>query len=100
MSESSVSLFDSPPTKIHVLRDTGAAQSLILKNVLPFSEESYSGTSVLVSGVGGIQSIPLHKVVLDSKLVPAGVYLVGVCDTLPVDGFFLLLGNDLAGSRC
>ena len=99
VSESSVSLFDSPPTKIHVLRDTGAAQSLILKNVLPFSEESYSGTSVLVSGVGGIQSIPLHKVVLESKLVPAGVYLVGVCDTLPVNGVSLLLGNDLAGSR-
>ena len=100
VSDSSVSLCNDPGSQstIRVLRDTGAAQSLILKEVLPFSDESYSGSIVLIRGVGGVQSIPLHTVVLNSKMV-SGTVLVGVCDTLPVDGISMLLGNDLAGAR-
>ena len=34
------------PTPITILRDTGASQSLILADTLPFSEKTSSGTSV------------------------------------------------------
>ena len=39
------------PIRIKILRDTGASQSIILADVLPFSEKTYSGTSVLLQGV-------------------------------------------------
>ena len=39
------------PTYIKILRDTGAFQSLILADVLPFSEKSFSGFCVLIQGV-------------------------------------------------
>ena len=35
-------------TPITILRDTGASQSLILADTLPFSEKASSGTSVLI----------------------------------------------------
>ena len=38
-------------TPIKILRDTGASQSLILADTLPFSEKTSSGTSVLILGV-------------------------------------------------
>ena len=38
-------------TPITILRDTGASQSLILEDTLPFSEKTSSGTSVLIQGV-------------------------------------------------
>ena len=31
--------------------DTGATQTLILDNVLPFSNESFTGNSVLLQGI-------------------------------------------------
>ena len=40
-----------PPTPSKILRDTGASQSLILADILPFSEKTSSGTSVLIQGV-------------------------------------------------
>ena len=49
-----------PPTPIKILRDTGASQSLILADILPFSEKTSSGTSVLIKGVEcGNVNIPL-----------------------------------------
>ena len=36
------------PIPIKILRDTGAPQSLILTNTLPFSTQSYSGKNVLM----------------------------------------------------
>lgn len=36
---------------VKMLRDTGAAQSFVLDNVLPFSERTALGSSVLVQGV-------------------------------------------------
>ena len=44
-----------------------------------------------------MEAIPLHRVHVDSELV-TGLFVVGVCDSLPVDGVSMLLGNDLAGS--
>ncbi len=82
-----------------MLRDTGATQSLILDSQLLFSEESYTGTSVFVRGVGqsGVE-VPLHSVWLTSELVSGPVKL-GVCSELPVKGISVILGSDLAGSK-
>ena len=39
------------PIPIKILTDTCASQSTILTDVLPFSEKTYSGTSVFLHGV-------------------------------------------------
>ena len=79
-----------PPTLTKILRDTGASQSLILADILPFSEKTSSGSSVLIQSVEcGTVNIPLHHVNLSSDLV------IG----LVVKGFHLLLSNDFAGDK-
>ena len=88
-----------PPTPIKTLRDTGASQSLILAVILPFSEKTSSGTSVLIQGVEcGTVNIPLHHVNLSSDLV-TGLVVIGITPSLPFKGIHLLLGNDLAGDK-
>ena len=91
-------LTNSNPVKI--LRDTGASQSLLLANTLPFSDVSFTGTNVLIKGVDSTEftSIPLHNAYLSSDLV-SGHVVVGILPSLPFDGVHLLLGNDLAGSK-
>ena len=102
VNTATVSLLKSPTHSIpvQVLRDTGASQSLILTNALPFSAESYSGNNVLIKGVhsSDYNSVPLHNIRLNSDLV-SGDVSIGVIDSLPFDGIQLLLGNDLAGER-
>ena len=86
-------------TPINILRDTGASQSLILADTLPFSEKISSGTSVLIQGVEcGFLNVPLHNIYLSSDLVN-GPVAVGIRQTLPCKGVHLLLGNDLAGDK-
>ena len=49
--------------RIKILRDTGASQSIVLADVLPFSEKTYSGTSVLIQGIEcGSMNVPLHNI--------------------------------------
>ena len=79
-------------TPITILRDTGASQSLIMADTLPFSEKTSSGTSVLIHGV------PLHNIYLSSDLVNCPV-AVGFRQTLAFKCVHLLLGNDLAGDK-
>ena len=86
-------------TPIKILRDTGASQSLILADTLPFSENTSSGTSVLIQGVEcGFVNVPLHNIYLSSDLV-TGLVAVGIRPSLPFKGVHLLLGNDLAGDK-
>ena len=88
-----------PPTPIKILRDTGASQSLILADILSFSEKTSSGTSVLIQGVEcGTVNIPLYHVNLSSDLV-TGLVVIGITPSLPFKGVHLLLGNDLAGDK-
>ena len=83
---------------INILRDTGATQSLILSNVLPFSDQSSAGVSVLLQGVEmGVIRVPLHLISLHSDIV-SGTVAVGLRASLPVKGISMILGNDLAGS--
>ena len=67
LSDGSVSLNSdfAQSTPIKILRDTGASQSLILADTLPFSEKTSSGTSVLIQGVEcGFINVPLHNIYL------------------------------------
>jgi len=95
-----VSLVDAgEESPVTILRDTGASQSLILTDVLPFSTTSATGTSVLLQGVElGIMRVPLHRIILKCSLVN-GPVIVGVRPSLLVQGITVLLGNDLAGGR-
>ena len=87
------------PTPIKILRDTGASQSLILPDTLPFSEKTSSGTSVLIQGVEcGFVNAPLQNMYLSSDLV-TDVVAVGIRPSLPFKGVHLRLGNDLAGDK-
>lgn len=95
-----VSLSDNDEEKpIVMLRDTGAAQSLILESALPFSVNSYTGNDVLIRGIEmGCTPVPLHTVQLKSDLI-SGTVNIGVHSQLPVDGVSMILGNDLAGTK-
>ena len=97
VSDGSIALNDGNFKPIKVLRDTACVQSCLLQEVLPFSEESYTGSNVLITGIeGGEISVPLHVVNIKSKLV-SGKITVGVRSKLPFEGIHLLMGNDLAG---
>ncbi|KAK3106890.1 hypothetical protein FSP39_002127 [Pinctada imbricata] len=100
LSQGFVSLSDSSKAlPVQILRDTGAAQTLLLEGSLPLSEHTFTGRSVLLQGVElGVIDVPLHKIYLKSDLI-TGPVIVGVRPTLPVQGVSLLLGNDLAGGK-
>ena len=100
ISTGKVSLPDSSEkVPVMILRDTGAAQSLILEGILPFSMESATGEELMLQGVElGHVSVPLHNVNLECDLV-FGPVTIGVRPQLPVKGVAVILGNDLAGSR-
>ena len=83
---------------IHILRDTGASHSLVLKGVLPDFEDCSLGQSVLIQGLSGCIAVPLARVYLSTDLA-SGYFTVGVQDSLPVKGVSFLLGNDIAGNR-
>ncbi|KAL2102623.1 hypothetical protein ACEWY4_001791 [Coilia grayii] len=86
-----------PEVSVTVLRDTGAAQSLLLSGLISLTDETSLNASVLLKGLGGeYGAVPLHKIFLRSNLVN-GYVTVGVVPSLPIDGVGLLLGNDLAG---
>ena len=90
---------DASRCPVRVLRDTGAAQSFILSDVLPFSKDTYCGSSVLVQGIEmGVVSVPLHFVNVRSELV-SGLFRVGVHLGLPVKGVTFVMGNDIAGGK-
>ena len=85
---------------VKILRDTGASQSLLLAETLPFSEKSSTGTCVLIKGVNSLEysPVPLHTVYLSSDVV-SGPVNVGLGSSLPFGGVQRLLGNDLAGDK-
>lgn len=84
---------------IKIWRDTGAFQSLILQDFLPFSEKSSLGSNALVEGFGGgYLHLPMHTLNLQTSLVSGSVD-VAICPYIPIDGVSFILGNDLAGDR-
>ena len=85
---------------IRILRDTGSSQSLLVHDILPFTENTYSGTTVLIKEVDSstYSSVPLHKVYLSSDVI-SGPVIIGLQEKLPFESVHLLLGNDLAGDK-
>ena len=102
LSEGFVSLTSdsAQSAPIKILRDSGASQSLILADTLPFSEKTSIETSVLIQGVEcGFVYVPLHNIYLSSDLV-SGPVAVGIRPPLPFKGVHILLGNDLTNTPC
>uniref|UniRef100_A0A3B1K8B9 Gypsy retrotransposon integrase-like protein 1 n=1 Tax=Astyanax mexicanus TaxID=7994 RepID=A0A3B1K8B9_ASTMX len=99
VSKGFVSLGDKQ-SPVQILRDTGAALTLMLADVLPSQPElSFCGSHALCQGIDmSYMKVPLHEVYLKSDLV-SGHFKVGVCSALPVKGVQLILGNDIAGGR-
>ena len=94
-----VSVNESGPIPVAVLRDTGASQSLMLSSVLELNDDSFTGDYVICKGIEGkAVSIPLHSIHLKSDLV-TGQVKVGLISELPMKGITFLLGNDLAGGE-
>ncbi len=72
--------------EISILRDTGAMVSIMVSDILYFSDGSYCGSDVLVLGIEmQVVPVPLHRVHLDCTLV-SGFVRVGVRSSLPVTG--------------
>ncbi|XP_041467467.1 uncharacterized protein LOC121417796 [Lytechinus variegatus] len=88
----------SEEVPIRILRDTGATQTLLLANVLPFSEDSAVHSDVFVRGIGGVIQVPLHSVNLKSAIV-SGQVDVGVSPALPVEGVSLLVFCQVDNSK-
>ena len=96
-----VSLPGDPSVRvpIKIVRDTGASQSFLLENVLPFCDMTSTGCSVLVRGFEmGFVNVPLHEISLQSDLV-TGTVTVGIRPSLPIAGVAMLLGNDVCGGK-
>ncbi|XP_068249716.1 uncharacterized protein [Palaemon carinicauda] len=88
---------DGDKYKVRILRDTGASQSLLLRNALPNIEANVTNEHVLVKDLSQISKVPLANVHLDCPIKKGNV-LVGIRDIeFPVKGVTLLLANDLAG---
>uniref|UniRef100_A0A8C6T4W0 CCHC-type domain-containing protein n=1 Tax=Neogobius melanostomus TaxID=47308 RepID=A0A8C6T4W0_9GOBI len=84
---------------VKILRDTGAFDSFIRADVLPWSRESETGTCVPVRGMGlNVLFVPLRKVSLDCELF-CGEAALAVRPALPMEGVSVILGNGLAGAR-
>ena len=89
----SVSLPGQRSVPVHILRDTGAAQSILLEGVVPLSARTATGSHALVRGIEmGFLKVPLHRVMFSSGLV-TGIVVVGVCASLPVPGVEFILGG-------
>ena len=99
VSHETVCLEGSEKVPIYILRDTGAAQSLILDSTLPLSQKSLTGISILFQEVElEAINVPLHIVYLHSDLV-LGAVTVGLRPCLPVKGITSILGNNLTGNK-
>ena len=88
------------PVEVSILRDTGASQSLLLRNKLPKGVIEATRETVMIEGIGGKRvKIPLCKITLKSQW-KNGPIQVGVVDKLPMEGISLILGNEVKTEKC
>ena len=88
------------PVEVSILRDTGASQSLFLREKLPKGVIEAIRETVMIEGIGGKRvKIPLCKITLKSQL-KNGPIQVGVVDKLPMKGISLILGNEVKTKKC
>lgn len=79
---------------VKILRDTGSNKTLVLSNVCNLTDQTHS-EFVLLSGLGGVVTVPLQHVYINCELF-TGTAQVGVVNQLPVEGIQIILGNDLS----
>ena len=94
----SVGIHETDQKPIKLMRDSCSYQSLLLKGVVPISNDTFLGETVLIQGIAGKSVVPLHKVFLKSDLI-TGQITVGIIDELPINGVHLLIGNELMGGQ-
>jgi len=84
-------------TTVRMVRDTGANQTLVVKDLVKgFNVDE---NVISVSGVGQSElEIPCVEVKLKTR-INSGVYKIGVVDELPIPGVHMLLGNDICGKK-
>ena len=88
------------PVEVSILRDTGASQSLLLRNKLPKGVIEATRETVMIEGIGGNWvKIPLCKITLKSQW-KNGPIQVGVVDKLPMKGISFILGNEVKTKKC
>ena len=88
------------PIEVSILRDTGASQSLLLREKLPKGVIEATRETVLVEGIGGKRmKIPLCTITLKSQW-KTGPIQVSVVDKLPMKGISLILGNEVKSKKC
>ena len=88
------------PVEVSILRDTGASQSLLLRNKLPKGVIEATRETVMIEGIGGKRvKIPLCKITLKFQW-KNGPNQVGVVDKLPMKGISLILGNEVKTKKC
>ena len=88
------------PMEVSILRDTGASQSLLLRNKLPKGVIKATHETVMIEGSGGKRvKIPLCKITLKSQW-KNGPIQVGVGDKIPMKGISLILGNEVKTEKC
>ena len=88
------------PVEVSILRDTGASQSLLLRNKLPKGVIEATRETVMIEGIGGKRvKIPLCKITLKSQW-KNGPIRVGVVAKLPMKGISLILGNEVKTKKC
>ena len=88
------------PVEVSILRDTGASQSLLLRNKLPKGVIEATRETVMIEGIGGKRvKIPLCKITLKSQW-KNGPIKVGVVEKLPMKGISLILGNEVKTEKC
>ena len=94
VSEGFVSLVGSNvKVPVKILRDTAAFDTFIEASVLPFTNESDTGSSIPVLGMGlTVLHVPVHNVMLYSDFFQ-GLTGVAVRPALPVTGVNVILGQ-------
>ena len=88
---------NSTPFDITILRDTAAAQTILVKNALPEVTTVFTGEKAVLTDLSQNQPYPLAKVYLKCPLKVGKVEVAVREQPLPVPGVQMLLGNDLAG---
>ena len=81
---------------ITILRDTGAAQSIMHANFLPNVSTAFTGNKVVLNDLSSHTIYPLARLFLRSQVITSSVEIAVKSDPLPV-ACVNLLGNDLAG---
>ncbi|XP_068200693.1 uncharacterized protein [Palaemon carinicauda] len=82
--------------KVRWLRDTGAVQSVMIRNM--YDQWNDTGYYVLLHGFGPEFSAPLVEVRLETPLI-SGYVKIALVREIPVSGVELIFGNDVCGDK-